>query len=67
MAQKYSDEFKCDAVRIAQTSGLSRPQIASDLGVGVSTLNTWVQRHQHDDFMITSVAPSVRATLVMST
>jgi transposase len=38
-------------VRIATTSGLTRPQVSSDLGVGLSPLNTWVQKHQHDDLM----------------
>ena len=51
MAPRYSDEFRRDAVRIATTSGLTRPQIASDLGVGVSTLNKWVQKQQNDDLM----------------
>ena len=51
MAISYTKEFRRDAVRIATTSGLTRPQIASDLGVGLSTLNKWVQRHQHDDLM----------------
>jgi transposase len=51
MSQKYSEAFKCDAVRIAQTSGLTRPQITSDLGIGVSTLNKWGQQNQHDDLM----------------
>lgn len=51
MTIKYTDEFRLDAVRIATTSGLTRPQIASDLGVGVSTLNKWVQKHQHEDLM----------------
>lgn len=51
MAQRYSEEFRRDAVRIALTSGLTRPQISSDLGVGVSTLNKWVQQHQHEDLM----------------
>jgi transposase len=51
MATKYTEEFRRDAVRIAVTSGLTRPQIASDLGVGVSTLNKWVQKHQHEDLM----------------
>ena len=51
MAIKYTDEFRRDAVRIAQSSGLTRPKIASDLGVGLSTLNKWVQKHQHDDLM----------------
>ena len=39
---KHSEEFKQEAVRIALTSGLSRERIASDLGVGKSTLNKWV-------------------------
>jgi len=51
MATSYTEEFRRDAVRIATTSGLTRPQIASDLGVGLSTLNKWVQKHQHDDLM----------------
>ena len=38
-----SDEVKRDAVRIALTSGLTRGQVASDLGVGLSTLGTWVR------------------------
>jgi transposase len=29
------DEFRKDAVRIALTSGLSRRQVADDLGVGL--------------------------------
>jgi transposase len=28
-----------------------RPQVPSDLGVGLWTLNKWVQKHQHDDLM----------------
>jgi len=39
MANGHSEEFKRDAVRIALTSGLTRRQVASDLGMGVSTLN----------------------------
>ena len=52
MATRYTDEFRRDAVRIATTSGLTRPQAASDLGVGLSTLNKWVQKHLHDDLML---------------
>jgi len=51
MATRYTDEFRRDAVRIAISSGLTRPQVSSDLGVGLSTLNKWVQRHQDDDLM----------------
>ena len=43
MAAIHSDEFKRDAVRIATTSGLTKRQVASDLGVGLSTLNKWVK------------------------
>jgi transposase len=51
MAKRYTDEFGRDAVRMATTSGLTRPQLSSDLGVGLSTLNKWVQQHQRDDLM----------------
>ena len=43
MAAIHSYEFKRDAVRIATTSGLTRRQVASDLGGGLSTLNKWVK------------------------
>ena len=51
MVQRYTDAFRRDAVRMATTRGLTRPQLSSDLGVGLSTLNKWVQQHQHDDLM----------------
>jgi N-methylhydantoinase B len=51
MAERSTDEFRRNAVRIAISSGLTRPQVSSDLGVGLSTLNKWVQQHQHDDLM----------------
>jgi transposase len=43
MAQKHSEAFWRDAVQIALTGGLSRKQVATDLGVGISTLGmrTW--------------------------
>ncbi len=43
MAAIPRDEFKRDTVRIALTSGLTRRQVASDLGVGHSTLGKWVR------------------------
>ena len=51
MAKRHTDEFRRDAVRVATTIGLTRRQLSSDLGVGLSTLNKWVQQHQHDDLM----------------
>lgn len=49
MARNHNDEFKREAVRIALTSGLTRRQVASDLGIGFSTLAKWVQELKPDD------------------
>jgi len=49
MGLKRTDEFRADAVRIALTSGLTRRQVADDLGVGMSTLNKWVTAHRDTD------------------
>ena len=51
MGLKRTDEFRADAVRIALTSGLTRRQVASDLGVGLSTLNKWVAAHRDTDLV----------------
>ena len=39
MGLTQTEEFRKDAARIALTSGLTRKQVADDLGVGMSTLN----------------------------
>ena len=49
MGLKRTDEFRQDAVRIALTSGLTRKQVAADLGVGMSTLNKWTTAHRDTD------------------
>jgi transposase len=49
MAHRHTDEFRREAVRIALTSGLTRKQVASDLGVGFSTLSKWIQQSRPDD------------------
>jgi transposase len=49
MGTNRTDEFRADAVRIALTSGLTRRKVASDLGVGLSTLNKWVTAHRDID------------------
>ena len=36
-------------MRIALASGLTRKQVASDLGVGLLTLNKWVTAHRDTD------------------
>jgi transposase len=49
MGLKRTDEFRQDAVRIALTSGMTRKQVADDLGVGMSTLNKWITAHRDTD------------------
>ena len=51
MSTGRTDEFRKDAVRIALTSGLSRRQVADDLGGGFSTLNKWVSAHRDTDVL----------------
>lgn len=49
MAVKHTQDFKQEAVRIALTSGLPRRRVASDLGVGFSTLSKWVSPYRPID------------------
>jgi transposase len=49
MGLKRTDKFRQDAVRIALNSGLTRKQVADDLGVGMSTLNKWITAHRDTD------------------
>ena len=51
MGLKRTDEFRKDAVRIALTSGLTRKQVADDLGIGMSTLNKWITWHRDTDVL----------------
>ena len=48
---KHSEEFKQEAVRIALTSGLSRRRVASDLGIGKSTLSKWLLQYRPSDLV----------------
>ena len=51
MGRSRSEEFRQEAVRIALTSGLTRRQVASDLGIGMSMLNKWVTSHNEIDLV----------------
>jgi transposase len=37
----YTPEFKCEAVRLAQTSGKSIAQIARELGISDTSIHQW--------------------------
>ena len=38
-------------MRIALTSGLTRKQVADDLGAGMSMLNKWITAHRDTDMI----------------
>ena len=49
MASLHSDGSQRDAVCIVLTSGLTRRQVSSDLGVGMSSLNKWIKTYRDSD------------------
>ena len=51
MGLKQTEEFCQNAVRIGLTSGLTRKQVADDLGVGMPTLNKWITVHRDTDMV----------------
>ena len=42
----FTKEFEREAVRLAETSGRTRREIADDLGIGLSTLTRWLSRNR---------------------
>lgn len=52
MGIRHTEDFKQEAVRIALTSGLPRREVASDLGVGFSTLSKWVSQYRPKDLSV---------------
>lgn len=48
MASRPTEEFRAEAVRVALTSGLPRKQVATDFGIGFSTLSRWIQRERRN-------------------
>ena len=46
MGTKQTADFRREVVRVAVTSGLSRKQVASDFGIGFSTLSRWIKEER---------------------
>jgi len=42
----YTEDFKREAVQLALSSDLPVYQIAKDLGIGKTTLGTWIRLHR---------------------
>jgi transposase len=53
MGRVYKAEFRDEAVCLALSSDLSRECIAQDLGIGSSTLKTWIRDGQKHDTVVT--------------
>ncbi len=51
MTVKIPEEFRREAVRIALSSGRTIGQVASDLGIGKSTLGKCIARHREADLL----------------
>jgi transposase len=48
--RQYSDEYKREAVSLAQQAGVTQAQVARELGISVSVLGTWVRKvREHGD------------------
>ena len=58
----YSEEFRAEAVRMAETSGFSIRQVALDLGIANQTLGVWI-RAAHERPAGTPLAVDERAEL----
>ena len=58
----YSEEFRAEAVRLAETSGQSVRQVALDLGIANESLGRWI-RQAHERPPGTPLAAEERAEL----
>lgn len=47
----FTEEFKREAVRLVETSGLTIRQVAEDLGVGLSTLTRWLRIYRDQELL----------------
>jgi transposase len=44
--RRFRQDFQDKAVRLAESSGRPRGEIAQDLGIGLSTLRHWIDRRR---------------------
>ena len=44
--KKYNEEFKANAVRLVREERLKVGDVASDLGIGISTLKIWLGKYK---------------------
>ena len=44
--RRFTRDFEAEAVRLVETSGRTQKEIATDLGIGLSTLRRWLDRRR---------------------
>ena len=49
MGRKFSQEFKDEAINLVEVNGLKPARVASELGIGKSTLEKWLRQYRETD------------------
>ena len=47
----FTEEFKREAVRLVETSGMTIKQVSEDLGIGLSTLTRWLRKYRDEELL----------------
>lgn len=42
--RRFSDEYKLEAVKLAEAEGVTRAQVARELGIGAGLLGRWIRQ-----------------------
>ena len=50
--RRLSMQSKAEAVRLVETSGRTQREIAEDLGIGLSTLRSWLDKRRERDLEV---------------
>ncbi|MDN3509309.1 MAG: transposase [Candidatus Neptunochlamydia sp.] len=51
--KKFDEEFKANAVRLVREERMKIKDVAHDLGIGKSTLTSWLGAHRRGEFIKT--------------
>jgi transposase len=47
--RRLTRDLEAEAVRLVETSGRTQKEIATDLGIGLSTLRRWIDKRRERD------------------
>lgn len=57
MRQTFDQEFRENAVRMALENKVSQKQLANDLGIGKSTLSSWITAYKRGHKIVSGESP----------